>query len=99
MVSASVRSIILSVTNTVPSAETALQQPMTRVNRMRMNISFDLFSFIMMTTLGWFVLIISFLGFLQVRRWEWNIQRSTMVDMPEDLQALETLDHTIGMRA
>ncbi|KAF8341622.1 uncharacterized protein EI90DRAFT_3034643 [Cantharellus anzutake] len=110
--SSSVRSILprlLSIASTIPPPGaniTSVVHDLSEPNGGE--ISFtpnDWFSFMMMT-LGWFILITSFLGFWRVRRWEWNVQRSTMVEReatPEDLvqhsQVLRTLEHAFGMGA
>ena len=65
----------------------------------------DWFSFLMMT-LGWFILITSFLGFWRVKRWERNVQRSVMIEReptPDELvrnaHALRHIERAFGMTA
>lgn len=65
----------------------------------------DWFSFMMMT-LGWFILITSFLGFWRVKRWERNVQRSVMIEreptseeLATNAQALRNIEHLFGMAA
>lgn len=65
----------------------------------------DWLSFILMT-MGWFLLITSFLGFWRVKRWERGVQRSVQVNVerepsPEDLarnvQVLRNLEQAFGI--
>jgi len=63
----------------------------------------DWFSFMMMT-LGWFILITSFLGFWRVKRWERNVQRSVMIEreptteeLANNAQALRNIERVLGL--
>jgi hypothetical protein len=65
----------------------------------------DWLSFMLMT-MGWFLLITSFLGYWRVKRWERGVQRSVQVNVereptPEDLarnvQVLRSLEQAFGI--
>jgi Protein of unknown function (DUF2370) len=63
----------------------------------------DWMSFLLMT-LGWFILITSFLGFWRVKQWERGVQRSVMTDReptPEELmrdaQTIRHIQHAFGL--